>query len=118
LKTNNQQGRTAALVVGVYFIAKSVLNLILGGGFIDVILAVVEAVLLFTGLMYLNYVVAAVVALIVLRYLKNNLSAPKDNLIYIIEGAVDIICAVFLCLGKNIREHFTNSWSEFFGQNK
>lgn len=116
MKTNNQQGRAAALAVGIYFIAKSVLNLILGGGFIDIIIAAVEAVLLFTGLMFINYIIAAVTVLIVLKHLKNNLSAPSENLIYLIEAAIDIICAVFLCLGKNIREHFTNKWSAYFGK--
>lgn len=28
MKTNNEQGRTVALIVGIYFVAKSVLNLI------------------------------------------------------------------------------------------
>ncbi|MGN0622298.1 MAG: hypothetical protein ACI4I9_10570 [Porcipelethomonas sp.] len=115
MKTNNEQGRMAALVVGVYFVAKSVLNLILGGGFTEIIIAIVEAALLFTGLMYVNYVVAAVTALIVLKYLKNNLSNPLDNIIYLIEAAIDIICAVMICCVGSIREHFTNKWSEFFG---
>lgn len=39
MKTNNRQGRSIALIVGVYFIAKSVLNLILGGSVLDVIIA-------------------------------------------------------------------------------
>ena len=54
MKTNNRQGRSIALIVGVYFIAKSVLNLILGGSVLDVIIAAAEAALLYTGLMYVN----------------------------------------------------------------
>ena len=115
MKTNNQQGRTAALAVGIYFIAKSILNLILGGSFIDIVIAAAEAALLFTGLMFINYIIAAVTVLIVLKHLKNNLSAPSENIIYLIEAAIDVICAVFLCIGKNIREHFTNKWTAFFG---
>ena len=61
MKTNNRQGRSIALIVGVYFIAKSVLNLILGGSVLDVIIAAAEAVLLYTGLMYVNYIIAVVV---------------------------------------------------------
>ena len=52
MKTNNRQGRSIALIVGVYFIAKSVLNLILGGSVLDVIIAAAEAVLLYTCLLY------------------------------------------------------------------
>ncbi len=114
MKTNNQQGRAAALAVGIYFIAKSILNLILGGSFIDIVIAAAEAALLFTGLMFINYIIAAVTVLIVLKHLKN-LSAPSENIIYLIEAAIDVICAVFLCIGKNIREHFTNKWTAFFG---
>ena len=59
MNTNNQTGRNISLIVGSYFILKSVINLILGGGVSDIVIAVAEAAALYTGLMYLNYVVAA-----------------------------------------------------------
>ena len=96
MKTNNRQGRSIALIVGVYFIAKSVLNLILGGSVLDVIIAAAEAVLLYTGLMYVNYI---------------------DNWLYLIEGIVDTICAVIICFSSNVKKHFTNKWSGFFSGN-
>ena len=79
MKTNNQQGRNIALVVGIYFIVKSVINLILGGSILDVIISVVEAVALYTGLMYLNYVVAVIVGIVVVKNLWNNISNFGDN---------------------------------------
>lgn len=52
MNTNNQTGRNISLIVGAYFILKSVINLILGGGVSDIVIAVAEAVALYTGLMY------------------------------------------------------------------
>ena len=36
MNTNNQTGRNISLIVGAYFILKSVINLILGGGVSDI----------------------------------------------------------------------------------
>ena len=117
MKTNNRQGRSIALIVGVYFIAKSVLNRILGGSVLDVIIAAAEAALLYTGLMYVNYIIAVVVLLIVLKNLKNNITNFSDNWLYLIEGIVDTICAVIICFSSNVKKHFTNKWSGFFSGN-
>ncbi len=110
MKTNNQQGRNIALVVGIYFIIKSVINLILGGGILDVIISVVEAVALYTGLMYLNYVVAVIVGIVVVKNLWNNISNFGDNWFYLLEGVIDIICVIVICLNQSVKEHFTNKW--------
>lgn len=115
MKTNNEQGRTIALIIGIYFIAKSVLNLILGGGVMDIIISAVEAVALYTGLMYLNYVVAVIVAIVVLKNLIPNIQNLGSNWIYLIEGVIDAVCAVLICVSGNVKEHFTNKWSDIFG---
>lgn len=118
MKTNNEQGRTVALIVGIYFIAKSVLNLILGGGVMDIIISAVEAVALYSGLMYLNYVVAAIAVIVVLKNLIPNIQNLGSNWIYLLEGIVDVVCALILCFAENVKAHFTNKWSEFFGGEK
>lgn len=110
MNTNNQQGRTISLVVGAYLIIKSVINLILGGGVMDIVISAAEAAVLYTGLMYLNYVVAALVAVVALIHLPANLSNISNNLIYLLEGVADIICAVILCVVPSVKEHFTNKW--------
>ncbi|MEE0187051.1 MAG: hypothetical protein U0I40_11515 [Oscillospiraceae bacterium] len=115
MNTNNQTGRNISLIVGAYFILKSVINLILGGGVSDIVIAVAEAVALYTGLMYLNYVVAAVAALIVIIHLPANISHFTDNWIYLLEGVIDIIFAVIICINPNVKEHFTNKWSSNSG---
>ena len=115
MNTKNQTGRNISLIVGAYFILKSVINLILGGGVSDIVIAVAEAAALYTGLMYLNYVVAAVAALIVIIHLPANISHFTDNWIYLLEGVIDIIFAVIICINPNVKEHFTNKWSSNSG---
>lgn len=110
MNTNNSKGRNIALIAGVYFIIKSVINLILGGGVFDVVIAVVEAAALYTGLMYLNYIVAAVAAIIVFVHLPANITHFTDNWIYLLEGIIDIIFAVVICVNPDVKEHFTNKW--------
>ncbi len=115
MNTKNSQGRSIALIAGLYFIAKSVLNLILGGGFLDIIISALEAAVLFTGLMYMNYVVAVVVVLIVLKNLIPNIQNLGSNWIYLIEGIIDFVVAVVLCISPSVREHCSNSPAEIFG---
>lgn len=112
MKTNNQTGRNIVLLIGIYLIVKSIVNLCLGGGFLDVLLAVLEAVVLFTGLQYVNYAVALILAVTALYYMPGNISNFSSNWLYFIEGVIDIIFAVLMIAGKNIRLHFTNKWSE------
>ncbi|MGN1481825.1 hypothetical protein [Porcipelethomonas sp.] len=110
MKTNNQQGRNIALIAGIYFIVKSVINLILGGGFMDVIISVLEAAALYTGLMYLNYIVAAIVAIVAIVHLPANIGHLADNWFYLLEGVIDIIAAIIICVNPSVKEHFTNKW--------
>lgn len=117
MKTNNESGRNIALVVGVYFILKSVINLILGGGVMDIVISVIEAVILYTGLMYANYVVAVLVAIVVLKNLIPNITNLGSNWFYLLEGIIDAVCAVLICVSENVRQHFTNKFSDIFGGN-
>ena len=112
MKTNNANGRTLAVVVGAYMVIKMVINLILGGSVGDLIYTIIEALALVTGLMYINYVVAGLLVLVMLLNLKNNISNFSSNWFYLVEGIIDIGAAVLLVLNKDIKEHFTNKWSE------
>ena len=115
MNTNNQTGRNISLIVGAYFILKSVINLILGGGVSDIVIAVAEAAALYTGLMYLNYVVAAVAALIVIIHLPANISHFTDNWIYLLEGVIDIIFAVIICINQMLKNILQTSGQENSG---
>lgn len=113
MKTNNQTGRNFALCIGLYLIVKSILNMIIGNDPIgNLVYSVIEAAALYTGLMYINYVVAGIAVLVVLVNLKNNLSNIGSNWIYLVEAAVDVVCAVLLVTQNDIKSHFTNKWSE------
>lgn len=110
--TNNVNGRNISLFIGVYFVVKSILNMILGGSFGNIIYSAIEAVALYTGLQYINYVVAGITALVVILNLKNNISNIGSNWIYLIEGIIDIGCCVLLVVTSDVKQHFTNKWTE------
>lgn len=114
MKTNNAQGKNIAVIIGIYLFAKTILNMVVGGGF-DIKGLVGDIVLfaaLFSGLQYLNYGVSAILAIVVITNLPNNITHIGSNWIYLIEAAVDVVCIVILCTNASVKEHFTNKWSE------
>lgn len=114
MNTNNEIGRKYVVLVGLYLIVKVVVNLIFGGGFDfgGLIFAIVAALAMFSGLQYLNFVVAGLLAFGVARHLGYNFTHLPDTLIYLIEGVIDIGAAVLLIMQNDVKEHFTNKWSE------
>ncbi len=129
MKTNNTSGRNLAMVVGVWIIIKTVLNMLidglsfsqLGGDFVNIIIAVVEVVLLLLGIKYTNYAIAAILAIVAIVHLPGNIqglfnfSSMLACLIYIAEAAIDVICAIVVCLAPSVKEHFTNDISDISG---
>ena len=111
MHTNDSKGRAMCIVIGIYFIAKTVLNMVISSGFSfsDIFIAVGLAVMIFTGLKYFNYLAAAILVVIALIYLPGNISNIDSNWLYLIEGILDIGCAVLLCVHRNIRQHFTKT---------
>ncbi len=113
MKTNNFSGRNLALVIGIYIVVKAVFNMIIGGDpFGNVIISAIYALALYTGLMYINYVIAVILAFVFLVNLKNNITNIGSNWIYLLEGVIDVVCAALLVFHKDIKAHFTNKWSE------
>jgi uncharacterized membrane protein len=112
VKTNNPTGRQFALFIGIYLIVKSIINMILGDTLGNVILAIMEAFALYTGLMYINYAVAAILVVIAVVHLPSNISNFGSNWLYLLEGIIDIACGVVLVIKADIKAHFTNKWSE------
>ncbi len=114
--TNNKTGRNLAVTFGLYMIVKAVVNMIIGGDSIaQVVYAVIAAVALYTGLQFVNYVIAASLALVVLMHIGNNIANLGTDwryVVYILEGVIDAFCAVMLVINVNVREHFTNKWTE------
>ncbi len=129
MKTNNSTGRSIAVVVGIWIIIKTLLNMLidglslsqLGGDFINIIIAVVEVVLLFLGIKYTNYVIAALLAIVAVIHFPGNvkgifhIESMLSSFIYIAEALVDVVCAVVICLSSAVKEHFTNDISDISG---
>ncbi|MDE5569934.1 MAG: hypothetical protein K2I82_04690 [Ruminococcus sp.] len=117
MRTNNIQGRKFVVIIGIYLIAKAILNMFLGGFLYfnivaDLIVPVICFVAMYSGLEYLNIAVAVIIGLPVLRNMLYNITHLPSSLIYLIEAVIDTGAIIMLVVQKDIKEHFTNKWSE------
>ncbi len=113
MNTNNETGRKYVVLIGMYLLIKFVLNIFVGGfNFGTLIFAIVAFVAMFSGLQYLNYVVAGLLAFGFAKHLGYNVTHLPGSLIYLIEGIIDIGAAILLVMNNDIKEHFTNKWNE------
>lgn len=113
MKTNNPQGRNIAVAIGVYLIIKAVLNMIIGSFSISgLLIAVGGALVLFSGMQFVNLVVAGILFIVAVVHLPANISNFGSNWIYLLEGIIDIVCAILLVTKDDIKAHFTNKWTE------
>lgn len=114
MKTNNPQGRAFATAVGIYLIIKSVLNMVIGRGLNigSLLKAIGGALALFSGMQFVNFVVAAILFIVAVAHLPANISNFGSNWIYLLEGIADAVCAVLLVTRDNVKAHFTNKWTE------
>ncbi len=104
-----ENGKKLVTGIGIYLVAKAILNLIIGfsgGNVVSLVLAVVFAGALILGIKYANYVVAAILAFTVIWHFKDNVTNLPANLIYLIEGLLDIGVAALLVCAKDIKAHF------------
>lgn len=117
MKTNNEHGRRLALSIGIYFIAKAVINMIIGGGFNfgDMLFGLAAVCFLYSGLQFVNIAVAIFTGLVVIKHLGNNISNLGNDwryIIYLAEAVIDVICCALLLTKSEIKQHFTNKWTE------
>ena len=114
MNVNNQKGMTIGIAVGIYQIIKLVLNMILGGGLdiLTLLLGIAALLLAITGIKYGNYLVAAVLVLIALVHLPDNISNIGSNWIYLIVGIIDIGAGVVLCVSSDVKEQFSKGLDE------
>lgn len=114
MKTNSTKGRNFVVIIGVYLIAKTVLNMIIGGGFniFDLLAPIICFLAMFSGLEYLNFAVAAIIAIPVLKNMPYNITHLPGSLIYLIEAIADVGAILLLVIQNDIKAHFTNKWSE------
>lgn len=109
--SDTETGKTYSMAIGIYIIAKAVLNMILGSGLSSLILPIIMAIVLFMGIKYGNYVIAVILAITVFAHIGTNISNIGFNsyLIYFIEGIIDIVCAILLCVNSDIKKFFDAS---------
>ncbi len=109
MNTNNSTGRSIACGIGAYAVGKAILNGIVGAFSVkDILIGAVMAVFLYCGFKFTNYIIAAVLAVIALIHLPDNISNIGSNWLYLLEGIIDICCAVTLCTNPAVKQHFTN----------
>ena len=113
MNTNSISGRNTAVAIGAYIIAKSVVNMLIGHWFsiVSLLLAVVLALALYSGVKYVNYAVAVMLAVVVLKNFPYNITHLPSTVIYLAEGIADAVCAVLLCFNSEVKKHFTNGIS-------
>lgn len=117
MQTHNVQGRKLVVIIGIYLIAKTLLNMIMGGFYMfnivaDLLVPMICFVALYSGLEYLNIAVAVIIALPVLKNMYYNIIHLPSSLIYLIEAVIDVGAILLLVIHKDVKEHFTNKWSE------
>lgn len=104
-----ERGRTILIFFGAYLIAKSILNLILGFSFwniVSILIAVAMAALLFFGVKYTNYIIPAFLVLVVLWHLKDNVTGFPGTWIYLLEAVMDVAVAVTTVLQPDIKAYY------------
>lgn len=106
-----EKGKKMAFAIGIYVMAKALLNGFIGGfSLTDTVLAIAVFGVLFTAVKYCNYIVAAFLAFVVVKHLGHNLSDVRGNLIYLAEAAADIVSAALLIFSRDIRSFFAKGY--------
>lgn len=112
MNIRNQKGFSISLAMAVYVVVKAVLNMIIGSfSLSSLMLALAMACLLFVWIKNVNYITAGIFVLVVLMHLPANLGNISSNWIYLLEGGIDILCAVLLTTNRDVRENY--SWTKW-----
>lgn len=106
---NYENGKRLAFIIGIYAVVKAVFNGIIGDfSLVDGAVSIVIFGMLFSGLKYFNYIVAALLLVVVGKNFGNNISNIASNWVYLIEGAIDIAAAVVLFVNNDIKQFFSS----------
>ena len=100
-------GKTMVTGISVWIVIKSLLNLIIGfsfGNVVTLVVAIGLAILLLANAPYINYVVAILLGIVVLKNLPYNLL--NFQILYLSEAVIDVIAIVLLVAVKDVRELF------------
>ncbi len=110
MEANN--GKMIALGIGAYQVIKAILNSIIGGlALIDILVAIAMLAVFVLGIKYSNYVCGAIIAIVAVAHLGTNIANISSNLIYLIEGVIDIVAAVLLFINSDVKAYFSGGES-------
>ncbi len=110
-----ETGKKLSAAVGIYLIIKSILNLILGFSFANVLMVLVAGVifvLLYKRLPYCNYIIAVYLALVFLAHVWTNITNLSNGFvywIYLAEGILDLLSGLILAFNKDVKAYFSNN---------
>lgn len=110
----NETGKKISVVIGIYIIAKAVLNMILGFSFVNILMVLVAGVifvLLYKRIPYCNYIVAVYLALVFLAHFWTNITNLSNGFvywIYLAEGILDLLAGAILAFNKNVKAYFND----------
>jgi hypothetical protein len=118
MEGSSSKGRGLAMAIGIYAVVKAVLNGIIGSfAIFDIIIAIAILVFMIFGIKYSNYIIAALMVLVVAKNFGHNISDIGANWIYLLEAAIDIICAAVLCLSSDVKAFFSGNDSSSDSEN-
>lgn len=107
-----KNGKQIILVICIYLLAKSVLNLILGFGAESVMNLIVMTVLagvLICRIVKGRWIVGAALIIVCLFHLKDNLHGLPGTWIYLAEGILDVGAAAVLFCSKDVEAYMNSS---------
>lgn len=100
-------GRKMAALVGGWLVIKNLINLVISFSVGNMVSLLVSLLILFTfcaGIPYVNYVVAILMAVVVIKNLPYNISHVQ--ILYLIEAVIDAAGVCILLANKEVREYF------------
>lgn len=102
-------GKKWVLGIGGYLILKGILNLILGlsvMNFVMLLVGIVALLLMLKRVPYIQYILAAFLAILFLRHIGENIGNFRSQWIYLLEGVLDLGAAAVLVFEKNVKAYF------------
>lgn len=101
-------GQKISMAIAFYMIVKPVFNRIaLGGSLAPLAFGLAAMVCFYFGLKRSNTVIAILLMLVACAYFPQNVK--NHSVIYLLEGAADMACALILVFNSAVRNHFKQS---------
>lgn len=110
MNIQNDKGFRIIAAMAAYVLVKGIVNMVIGGFSLSgLLIAAAMACAFFVLINKFNYVLAAVLALVVLIHLPANLGNIGSNWFYLLEGVIDIVCAAMLVTNSDVKENYAGT---------